>query len=125
MNYTELSNQVASGELNALKTFIMLKKEFDNLSDALKIVQPLAVDEALKYPEKSFKIDGAIVEKRNAASTWDYSQVEAYAQAKDRLKYIEKIAQAGGGYDNVTSEEIGKAIKIDGKQTIAIKILEK
>jgi hypothetical protein len=48
----------------------------------------------------------------------------AYSQAKERLKYIEKIAQAGGGYDNVTSEEIGKAVKIEGKQSIAIKILK-
>lgn len=47
--------------------------------------------------------------------------MEVYFDLKNRLKYVEKIAQAGGGFDDA-GNEIGKAIRIEGKQTIAIKL---
>lgn len=122
MNYAEISDQVVNGEINALKAFVELKMAAAELDSALKIIQPLAIDEASNYPEKSFKAFGAVIEKRNAASSWDYSGVTAYQQAKERLKYIEKVAQAGGGFDATTTEEIGKAVKIEGKATIAISL---
>ena len=114
-------SKVKEGELNALTLYIELKQLEIQLSEAIKDVQPLAIDEALKYPEKSFVKDNAIIEKRSTPSTWDFSGVLAYEQAKKRLKYIEDIAKAGGGYDTETTEEIGNAVKIEGKQTISIK----
>lgn len=122
MNYTEISDQVVNGEVNALKAYIELKQASAQLEAALKIVYPLAIDEAGKYSEKTFKAFGATIEKRNGPSQWDYSGVLAYQQAQERLKYIQKIAQAGGGFDAQTTEQIEKAVKIEGKTTIAISL---
>lgn len=124
MSYQLLAEQAQNGEVSALKAYIELKKALSEIEDAIKIVNPLAIDEAAKYNEKSFKLHGAIVEKRNSPSTWDYSECGALIQAKERVKYIEKIAQMGGGYDNVTTEEIGKAFKIEGKSIIAVKLIK-
>lgn len=121
MEYKELTQQAVNGELNPLTLYIEFKKQVDELTECIKTLQPLATDEALKYPEKTFKFNGVTVEKRNAACTWDYSNVEIYFDLKNRLKYVEKIAQAGGGFDD-SGNEIGKAIKVEGKQIIAIKL---
>jgi len=115
-------SQLREGELNPLSLYIELKQLEGQLKLAMDEVQPLAIDEALKYPEKSFKFQNCIIEKRNTPSTWDYSNVQAYQQVKERLKYIEKVSQAGGGFDAETTEEIGKAIKIEGRQTISVKL---
>jgi hypothetical protein len=122
--YNELATKVVNGDVNPLKAYIELKNAQAELEAALKTVQPLAIDEADKYKEKSFKAFGAIIEKRNAPSTWDFSQVAAYQQAKQRLKYIEDVSKAGGGYDAETTEEITKAIRIEGKSSIAVKLVK-
>ncbi len=120
--YKELAQQAVDGERNALQVFIELKQAEADLKYAMAVVQPLAIDEADKYAEKSFKAFGAIIEKRSSPSTWDYTQVAAFNAAKARLEYIQKIAQAGGGADSDTGEVIDKAIKISGKSTIAINL---
>lgn len=123
LSFSEIAENVENGEVNALKEFISLKRQGNDLAEALKIIQPLAIDEAEKYPQKSFKAFGAIVEKKNAAGTWDYSVVSAWNAAKERLEWVQKMAQAGGSADAESGEIIEKAIKIEGKSTIAIKLL--
>lgn len=120
--YKEIANAVTSGEISPLKAYIELKEAEVDLKYALAIIQPLAIKEANNYPEKSFKYMGAIIEKRSSPSIWDYSQVAAYNQAKSRLEYIQMIAQAGGGADADSGEIIDKAIKINGKEIIAINL---
>lgn len=122
MEYLKLSQQVMQGELNPLATYIDLKRSLDECSEAIKQIQDLAIDEALKYPEKSFKLNGAVIEKRNAPSTWDYSNCQPYKEAKERLKYIEQLAQIGGMDES--GNEVPKAVKIEGRQSIAVKILK-
>jgi len=117
----ELVQNIKEGLTEALPAYIDLKKSLDELQEALSEIQPLAISEAQNYPEKSFKLNGAIVEKRSTPAQWDYSQCEAYIHAKNRLSYIQKIAQAGGGADTETGEVIDKAVKIEGKESIAIK----
>lgn len=122
MNYKEITDQVVNGDINALKAYIDLKVAEKELEYALAVVQPLAINEADKYTEKTFKAFGAVIEKRSAPGRWDYAQVNAWKQAKDRLAYIEKISQAGGGADMDSGEVIDKAIKIPGKAIIAINL---
>lgn len=118
----QLASLSLDGEINPLEAYIEIKRLSNEISQAEAVVKDLAINEADKYPSKSFSAFGAQIEKRNGPSTWDYSSCAAHIQAKERLKYIEKIAQAGGGADANTGEEIGKAIKIEGKSTIAVKI---
>ena len=119
----ELAKQVQDGEVNPLSAYIQLKKMEAEMKTAMSTIQPLAIDEADKWKEKTFKMEGALVEKRSSPCTWDYSEVAAYNQAKERLKYIEKVAQIGGGVDPQTGEEINKAFKIEGKSIIAVKLI--
>ncbi len=123
LDYETLAGRVKEGDMNALKIYVRLKRDADELSKAMAIVQPLAIDEAEKYKEKSFKAYGAVIEKKNAAGSWDYSMVSAWNAAKERLKWVEKMAQAGGSADADSGEIIEKAVKIEGKSTIAIKLL--
>lgn len=125
MNLSELENLsqlVIDGNLKALEAYVNLKKIEKIVSEQLKIIQPYAINEAELWHEKSFKFLDCTIEKRNSPSTWDYSNVNAYKTAKEHLKYIEKISQIGGGIDPTTGEEIEKAVKIDGKSTISVKI---
>lgn len=120
---TEIAEKVTSGDVNPLAAYIELKKIEDELKQAMSIVQPLAIDEADKFSEKSFKFQGAIIEKRSSPATYDFSGVLAYQQAKERIKYIETIAKAGGGADE-HGEWIDKAHIIKGKATIAVKLVK-
>jgi hypothetical protein len=122
MNYAEIAQQVHSGEVSALKTFIKLKEAEAELKEAMAIVQPLAIDEASAYPEKTIQFSNAVVEKRSAPATWDYSHIPAVSRYKEKVKYIEKIAQMGGGVDPDTAEMIDRAFKIEGKATIAVSL---
>lgn len=117
-NIKELVSLVESGEINALNAYVILKQEEKMISEAIKLVQPLAISEADKYPEKSFKAFGAMIEKKNAASRWDYSNVQEWLLAKERLKQIETIAQVGGMDDS--GNEIQRANKVLGNSTISI-----
>jgi len=121
MKHTEKAIQAVLGNLNPLEVYIDLKAELIELEAAIKQVQDLAISEADKYAEKSFKYNGAIIEKRSSPAIWDYSECMAYHQAKERLKYIEKIAQAGGGADTDSGEVINRAIRIEGRAGIAVK----
>lgn len=120
--YQELSEKVKEGVLNPLRVYIDLMKQQKQIAEALDEVKGLAINEALNYPEKTFKMSGAIVEKRSTPSTWDYSNVQQYQEAKQRLAYIQKLAQIGGMDES--GNEVPKAVKIEGKQTIAISFQE-
>lgn len=122
MEIIELALSVQAGDCDPLSAYVELKKIEAELEQAIKIVQPLAINEADKWKEKSFKAFGAIIEKKSAACRWDYSNVAAYNHAKAKLEYIQKIAQAGGGFDAETTEQVEAAIKIEGKATISIKL---
>ena len=76
-NYIQLSQQVVSGDVDALKAYIQLKQAEKEIAEAIKVVQPLAIDEADKYSGKTFQAFGAIIEKKNGAQTmhrsWELS----------------------------------------------------
>ena len=124
MELLNLANQVVEGELNPLKVYIQLKQIESELEEAMKIVQPLAIDEADKYTGKSFQAFGAMIEKKNGASRWDYSNVSTFNYYKSKLEYVQKIAQAGGGFTE-EGEQIEPAVKVEGKSTISVKLINK
>lgn len=117
----DLIKAVKEGRCDPLSAYVDLKLIERHVKSSIDALQPYAVNEADKYPGKSFEAFGATIEKRSAPATWDYSTCLAHVQAKNRLKYIEKIAQAGGGADVESGEIIDRAFKVEGKETIAIK----
>jgi hypothetical protein len=120
MNINRILQEVADGNSNPLEAYIQFKKLEKELENAIKAVQADAINEAAKYPEKSFKAFGAVIEKRNAPSKWTYDHISAWISAKENLKRIETLAQAGGAVDEESGEVIDRAIKVHGKETIAL-----
>lgn len=120
MRLRELAQQVYGGETLALPAYIQLKELEQELKEALAIVQPLAIDEASNYPEKTIQFANASVEKRSGPATWDYKHIAVLNAYQEKVKYVQKIAQMGGGVDPDTGEIIDKAFKIEGKSTIAV-----
>ena len=118
----DIQDGVEQGNVNPLEAYVELKAIENTLKEVMAKVQPLAITEADKYNEKSFKAFGAVIEKRSAPATYDMSHINAYLTAKEKVKYIETIAKAGGGIDPETGQEIEKAIRVEGKSTIAVKI---
>jgi hypothetical protein len=118
----EMVNGVERGEMNPLSVYIDLKRLEEQLEAVKERVKPLMMEEVNKYPEKSFKAFGAIIEKKAGASRWDYSNVKEWLYAKQRLVDIEAIAKVGG-FDE-SGNEIQRAHKVQGKETIAVKLVE-
>ncbi len=119
----KILNDVEEGNVNPLIAYIELHKLIVKAQDALDKIKEAAIDEAYKYPEKSIEINGVIVEKRNTPTRWDYSECETIKQVNEYLQKLQKIAQ-NGGVDPQTGELL-RAKKIEGKTTIAIKLLIK
>lgn len=121
--FNELTEKVKEGILNPLIVYKDLKEQQHQLEEALKEIQPLAIEERLKDPEKVVKIGNALIELRSTPSQWDFSGVKEIAICQGRLEYLKNIAKAGGGMD-ASGNEIERAYKIEGKQSIAIKFIE-
>ena len=116
--FEELVKGALNGDLNPLYVFIEFKKYESELKEAMEKIKSLAIYEADKYPEKSFKAFGASIEKKSGAARWDYSHIQQWIEAKARLNQIETIAKVGGMDES--GNEIERAFKNEGSQTIAI-----
>lgn len=116
--------EVVNGDSDPLHAYILLKHLDNELQSALKIVQPLAIDKATMYNQKSFEFQGARIEVKNAASRWDYSNVTAVRNVQDRLKTLQQLAQnaaaMGGEIYDADGIVIEPAKKIEGATTIAV-----
>lgn len=116
--FLELANQVEQGVVNPLDSYIALKKAQDELTEALKIVQPFALNEAEKYGQKSFEAFGAKIELRNGASTYKFCG--HILSLEEKLKKLKEMSKQGEFADPETGEIIEKASKIEGKSTLAV-----
>lgn len=124
MEILSLALSAQNGEADPIQAYITLKEIEAELKKAIEITQPLAISEADKYPGKQINFANAVIEKRSGPSTWEYKHISAWHEAKKRVEWVQKIAQAGGGADPDSGEIIDKAVKIDGKQTIAVTLLK-
>lgn len=114
----EIAGLVTAGEINPLEAYVILKKMQSQTELAIKQIQDLAIQEGLKYGEKSFKAFDAKIEMRSSPATFKFS--EAITQQEERLKLLKEQSKLGEFADPNTGEIIGKAVKIEGKQTISV-----
>lgn len=119
--------QVLEGSEPALKSYIELKKLEKTVTEAIKQVQDLALDEADKYGQKSFSAFGAKVELKSGASRWDFSNVHHVLSAKETLKKFEELAKiAATSSDPIYDSDglqVEPATKIEGKSTLAVTLI--
>lgn len=110
------------GIAHPLHTYIQLKKLEKCLKESIERIQEIAIDEGLKYNQKSFSAFGAKIEMKSAPARWDYSKCIQVQHLSAKLKTMQELAQLA-----VTTEmydedgiQIEPAKKIEGKQSIAI-----
>ena len=114
----DLTKGVHEGTINPLEAYCILKAQQNHLETALKSLQEGALNEANKYPEKSFKMYGASIEKRAGASTFKFCS--AITKEEERIKKLKEQSKIGQFADPDSGEIIEQAVKIPGKDTLAI-----
>lgn len=66
------------------------KKTLEELEEKL---YPVLLEEAQKHDEKIFEVNGLKVEVRNGRQTFDYKNIQSWAEKKKELGLIEKEAK--------------------------------
>lgn len=85
-----LLTEIENGNNNTLIAYANLKRCLNLYNDAVKKLEPLALDEANKYPEKTFNDFGFSFEKRNGSTRYSYSHIKAHKELKEKLKEVEE-----------------------------------
>lgn len=117
---------VRNGELDALSLYTISKEVKDIAEKVNKDVQELAIEEAEKHTEKSFKYGNKIITKVEGRRLIDFSDIEEWKIAKDNLKEIEdKYKQVAlskvSSLDESTGEVLQRPIVTFSKSSITIK----
>ena len=89
----EYVNDVEEGKLNALRAYAEIKELESYVTQAKKQIEPLAFEEAEKYPDKTFSAEGFTFEKRNGGLLYGYKAIPEWQEIEARKKAVEKQAQ--------------------------------
>ena len=117
-----IKDYAIEGKMNAIESYVQLKTIEKVIKEAIEKVQDLAIDEGLKYNQKSFVAYGATVEMKSAPARWDYSKCMQVQHLSSKLKTMQELSQLAVKstmYDE-DGLQIEPATKIEGKQSIAI-----
>lgn len=85
-----LLTQVEEGETEALYAYATLKKYKDLFEQASKQIEPIALEEASLYPEKTFENNGFSFEKRNGARRFSFDHIQEIVKLKNEIKVLEQ-----------------------------------
>jgi len=87
-----LVTDTQEGKMNALDAFADLKALMAEVADALKEVEPLAMDEAMKYP-KTFDHHGLKFTRTDGRRMYKYDHIPEWKAVKATLTSIEQEAK--------------------------------
>lgn len=125
---------VRQGETNPLEVLVILKA-FEKAADRiLKEVRDNFVNEADKYPEKSFEFNGVKMEKAEVGTKYNYSicgdpiynqrfqiKEEADKQVKEREEFLKALKEPMTFVDESTGEVV-KIIPPSKTSTTSVKV---
>ncbi len=117
-----IKDNAIEGKINAIEAYVQLKTLEKVIKEAIDKIQELAIDEGLKYNQKSFVAYGATVEMKSAPSRWDYSKCMQVQHLSAKLKTMQELSQLAVNSKMYDEDGllIEPASKIEGKQSIAI-----
>lgn len=109
-----ITQEVIDGHTDPLLAYAELKDLQDHLTQSMKVVKDVALEEAMKYESKQFEHNGFKFELRDGRATYNYKGVQQWNLMKEQLARIEKIAKASAlngsiAVDPDTGEEIQPA----------------
>lgn len=85
----QLLTEVEEGNTQALQTYANFKRAKDLFDQASKQIEPLAMDEASNYAEKTFSEAGFTFEKRNGSTRYSFNHIPEVVKLKEQIKEIE------------------------------------
>lgn len=94
MNIQKKVKDALDGKINPLDAYAELKLYAKELADQIKEVEPLALDEAQKQPEKKFQYKGFLFEYRQGTPRYSYKNIDDWVQKQAELKAIEDRAKS-------------------------------
>ncbi len=86
----DLVQAVEDGRDNALLAYAEIKQMKDLYAQAERQIEELAMDEAERYPEKSFSQHGYMFEKRNGTMRFSYKNIPAWQEIDQARKQCEE-----------------------------------
>ena len=90
MNHYEVTQAVLDGDRKALDAFIELKVLLSELQDCISKIEPLAIEDRLKYGKENPVKMGFLVEYSDGTPRYSYKHSSAWAEASAQLKSIEE-----------------------------------
>lgn len=119
---------VIDGELDPLEIYAQFKDFEKYFKDCKDAVQEVAIAEAEKYGEKSFRHKDYSFELREGRANYDFKSIDQWSSLKERIKDIESKSKAaaknGGSFlDQETGEVIGACQINYSKPSLVIKKL--
>lgn len=87
------AHSAKEGNTNALDVFAELRAIKAAAEDALKEVEPLAMEEAQRYHEKTFEHGGLKFTRTDGKRSFKYDHLKEWADASKALKAIEERAK--------------------------------
>lgn len=99
---------VKNGSIDPLDAFKEMRLAEKQLKDALNEIHADAVSAAEKYSNKSFRRGSYEFTLNKGRAMWDFSTVDEWVDAKDKMKTIEAYAKA-----RYNGRSIGGAILVD------------
>jgi len=139
-NKTELDNyvnlvkqQILSGSENPLKIAIQLKAMGEIISSLTKDadIKSLILDEAEKYPEKSFDDYGARFEKKEVGVKYDYSNDGKWVKINNEIKVLSILRKDREDLlktiksENVADSESGEILNPPIKKSSGVQVIVK
>jgi hypothetical protein len=126
-NLADLLDKVEDGAANPLEVYANLKTFEKFVKDCISQVEPLAMDEAGNYNEKTFSEFGYEITKRNGSVTYDYNAnaeyKEKYAALSEYKKILTQASKLGKAIVDEDSGEIFQPcpVKCGAKDSLVIK----
>jgi hypothetical protein len=126
-NLADLLDKVEDGAANPLEVYANLKTFEKFVKDCISQVEPLAMDEAGNYNEKTFSEFGYEITKRNGSVTYDYNAnaeyKEKYAALSEYKKILTQASKLGKAIVDEDSGEIFQPcpVKSGAKDSLVIK----
>lgn len=126
-HFKDISEKAIEGHSDPLIAYAELKAYKMELDQAIKDLEPVAIDESEKYG-KSFELHGIKFERRNGATRYDFKHIEEWQNMNTEIKNFEKSSKQalaaskhGANYVNANGEEIPLPKVTYNKDSLIIK----
>jgi len=126
-HFKEIAIQAIQGATDPLIAYAELKAYKQEIDEALKELEPAALDESEKYG-KSFELHGIRFERRNGAIRYDFKHLYKWQELNTELKNFEKSSKHalsalkyGGNYIDENGEEIPVPKVLYSKDSLVVR----